>query len=634
MLYLQIETQRQPSMKNGLIVCIVAFSLLLAAACTRSAKPSDKATAPLHDTLYTEKAALDVYGKNPHRALLIIDSALLVGNIDEDRATFLKAKVFSLSTFEKNLDTARQMLEGLMVSDFVDVPQNRQDVLDLLVTVARIRSDNVSLIRWATEKSSFCRQHDLDTEASRTEAEIAVALYIMGDVEKSLSRLNGIIASLDNRRHFNEMDACIIALKRKITLLEDLERWDEIIPLANRINQKIKDFSENTDDYADGSVRMPPDKNKLHGYCDFYTTEAYAYIATAYAELGKLDSARHYLKLFKNGDYSRASSVNLMVASVYRCLGDYNTLLSVYEDVVADMGNDTLNSTYASMLYSHVLAAEARGNIGLANHYLHRYNTFNQQLTKNQLASRAFEYATRFHLKEEKLKAEKEQHRAEINKRISITLALFILIVIALCVWLLVQHRTIKRKNHALLEEISEAVKYKDLVDKIGAVVRSDTSSDKLPDLRIGHNNTMAERLSNDKAKIDNMTDEELFIFLNEIICDEKLFTDPNFGRQTLMSRFHISERRIGAAFSRGNKANSVGSDAGSAEKKSTSSLPEFIRERRLEYACRLLVDYPDLNIRDISDASGFGSPIVFNRAFKGKYNVTPTEYRSQLHKS
>ena len=39
-----------------------------------------------NDTLYTEKAAMDVYGTQPERALEIIDSAEMVGNLTEDRA--------------------------------------------------------------------------------------------------------------------------------------------------------------------------------------------------------------------------------------------------------------------------------------------------------------------------------------------------------------------------------------------------------------------------------------------------------------------------------------------------------------------------------------------------------------------
>lgn len=36
------------------------------------------------DTLYTEEAAMDVYAREPERALEIIDSALIVGNVSNN----------------------------------------------------------------------------------------------------------------------------------------------------------------------------------------------------------------------------------------------------------------------------------------------------------------------------------------------------------------------------------------------------------------------------------------------------------------------------------------------------------------------------------------------------------------------
>ena len=45
------------------------------------------------DTLYTAEVAMEVFNQDPGRALVIIDSALLVGNVDDNLATMLKAKI-------------------------------------------------------------------------------------------------------------------------------------------------------------------------------------------------------------------------------------------------------------------------------------------------------------------------------------------------------------------------------------------------------------------------------------------------------------------------------------------------------------------------------------------------------------
>lgn len=46
------------------------------------------------------------------------------------------------------------------------------------------------------------------------------------------------------------MDACIIALKRKINVLDIHNKTENIIPLAQRIIEKIDDYREHRDEYA------------------------------------------------------------------------------------------------------------------------------------------------------------------------------------------------------------------------------------------------------------------------------------------------------------------------------------------------------------------------------------------------
>ena len=115
---------------------------------------------------------------------------------------------------------------------------------------------------------------------------------------------------------------------------------------------------------------------------------------------------------------------------------------------------------------------------------------------------------------------------------------------------------------------------------------------------------------------MDKLNDEQLFEYLSNVIRSEELFLYPNFGRQVLIDRFHLTDRRIGAAF---------------AQAESCSSLPDFIRDLRLEYACQLMTDNPKMSISDVATASGFSNLTVFGRDFKRKYEVTPTYFKSQM---
>ena len=545
------------------------------------------------DTLYTADAALAVFDRNPERALLILDSAVIVGNLDEDLAKMLRAKVLCQSTTDLHFEEALQICEDLMQSDFVDNPTNRENVLDLLITITRRRGDNEQWIRWSTEKVELCRQQGDETEALRTEAEIGFSLAKLGEEERGIAKINGVIGALDEQRHFNEMDACIIAIKRKINLLDILGKPESIIPLAKRIIEKIDDYREHRDEYADNSFRMPPSDEQFVRYCNFYTAQAYCFLAKAYADMGQDDTARHYLALFEESDYGKTFSGRMMASNTWFVLGDYDKMLAIYDLAAERLGTDTMNLDFSTMLYNRAVAAEAAGNYQTATGYWHRYETIKKTLDRKQQEGQAYHYAARYKLQEERMNTEREQAKAKHNQ--SLAYAGFILVIISICfiIRLLIQRHAINRKNRVLTEQMMESMKYK---KEISNNSKLQTSNSKLQ-----------------TQDLDELNDEQLFDYLSDVISGEKLFLNQNFSRQLLIDRFHINERRIGAAFS------------------CCEGLPDFIRDLRLEYACQLFADHPEMSISDVATASGFSSLTVFGRDFKRKYEVTPTYFKSQM---
>ena len=123
--------------------------------------------------------------------------------------------------------------------------------------------------------------------------------------------------------------------------------------------------------------------------------------------------------------------------------------------------------------------------------------------------------------------------------------------------------------------------------------------------------NKKNETVQEDKAVED--ADGELFKQLTDAIRNEQLYTVPKFGRKELVERFHLSSKRVSTAFSM----------AG-------TSVPEFIRECRLEHARQLIVERPDMTLVEIATASGFVHASTFTVDFKNKYGVSPTKYREQ----
>lgn len=130
---------------------------------------------------------------------------------------------------------------------------------------------------------------------------------------------------------------------------------------------------------------------------------------------------------------------------------------------------------------------------------------------------------------------------------------------------------------------------------------------------------TTETKANNDAAEVEKvdlsgMTDEELFQHITRVIMSEEMFRWPDFNRAAAMEHFSLSAARIGSAFAKGGGR----------------SLPEYVRNCRLDYACRLMVEQPDLNFVQIGKASGFQLTTTFYHDFKARFGVAPAEYRER----
>ena len=110
------------------------------------------------------------------------------------------------------------------------------------------------------------------------------------------------------------------------------------------------------------------------------------------------------------------------------------------------------------------------------------------------------------------------------------------------------------------------------------------------------------------------MDDKELFEHLSRVIRDEELFRRPDFNRSAVMEHFSLSAARVGGAFVRGGGM----------------GLPEFVRNCRLDYACRLMVERPELTFTEVGGVAGFSRTTIFYHDFKARYGMPPAEYRAQ----
>ena len=296
-------------MQKSTKAIIITLAVLTIGCTGKGTLPSGKNGGRGRDTLYTRQAAMNIYAYQPVRALQIIDSAVIVGNINDVRADIAKARIYSSTQMKGQVDsllggpkgvsydTARAIGVRLLRHDSVKVDLKKQkEILEILTYIARMQEDTIRWMQRSGELINVCHQLGAgsETDALRTEAEMGAALYLMGQQKKGIAKLDSAIFQLessllseDEERAFNELDALIVALKRKIVVLGSDDKYAELLPLARCIIERLDDYEQHPDAYHDGSEREPEDDTQKADYIHFYRSQAQNFITAAYTALGE-----------------------------------------------------------------------------------------------------------------------------------------------------------------------------------------------------------------------------------------------------------------------------------------------------------------------------------------------------------
>ena len=571
----------------------------------------------LGDTPYQQDTILVTYATNPERAKTLLDSALLLGNISEYRAQCIRARIYSKSLVEQRQDSAILICKELLGHDSVrNDAAEQENILDLLIATSRAKPDYEQYMHWAAQKAELCQKQGEETERWRSEADVGYVMTHLGQENEGLAKLDEAISHLDAPGSIDRMDAFIVACKRKINALNELHRYDEIIALGQRILDRLNHYESHAKDYAEDSYRLswsdhPNDRDR---YLDFSRAQANGFMAEANAMINEKAKAKEHLALFDQSDYGKTFKARRMIAPTQMALGMYDEALTTYAEIARRMAADTLNDDYAVILRSRAIAAHAKNHYVEAYDYQTRYADLSKVLSDSLMKGKAHEYAARYHDQEQKL--EIAQINAESQRKtIIIWAAVIIIMLISIfATRLLRQWRVIRRKNLVLVEQIGEAIEYK---EKYESLTPGPSPMGEGSDYSYGQKTQqvtpVAPAIESDLLSLDDISDDELFRRLRHAIKREHLYLDPSLDRQKIMDIFQLSRHRVGAAFAQGSEF---------------ASLSDFIRDCRLEYSCNLLVTRPDLSIKEVAAKSGFNYASNYSSDFKNRYTMTPSNYR------
>jgi len=415
------------------------------------------------DAAYQRDSILQVYVDDPDRALRMLDSAVMLGTIDDFNAQVVRATIYSKSLMEQRQDSALLICEALMQQDSVRLNKDHHEaVLDLLINISRAKSDDENYLLWATKKAELCRQQGAEIEQLRTEAEIGLVMTHLGREEEGIAKLDYCIQELDKPGSVNRMDAFVIAAKHKITVLTELNRPAEIIPLAQRVLDRLAHYEQNAQSYLVDRYRLqwnehPADRDRYLGFC---RAQACGYMAIGYAASGQREKAFEYLKRFDESGYGQTLSSRRIIMPAQIALGLYDEAMATADCEAKEMGEDTINAQYASILHDRAIVARAKGQYTEAYDWIRRYSVVSKAVSEQQHHSQAHDAAARYHAREQQLQLENAESERHLQGIILIGIVVLLVISIIAAVNFSRQHDRIAEKNRALIRIINDTYSF------------------------------------------------------------------------------------------------------------------------------------------------------------------------------
>lgn len=326
--------------------------------------------------------------------------------------------------------------------------------------------------------------------------------------------------------------------------------------------------------------------------------DIYAHQAVLLSRLGRQAEAKHYYALFmrhKEGlEYDYACIMPYLVENHL-----FHEVISLGKQRIANiMKIDGGNSFDLCYVYQTMGDAYARlGNYKQATEAFRKLNALRQRLLHAGQQSAMDELSVNYEQRQADLQQARQQSRMRMGA------AAIILLVVLLSGSVLVWRerrnaRVIMGKNRWMARHIEELEKQQSQALQEHVQVPQEP----LPASAPGHE-APAERPD---------TDSILYARLYNKIVNNRLYLDPALTRDMLLEELGIPKNKFSQLFRVYGK----------------TSFSSFISDLRLQYACKLLRQYPNYTIEVIARECGMPTESNFYTRFSEKYGMTPAAYR------
>ena len=284
---------------------------------------------------------------------------------------------------------------------------------------------------------------------------------------------------------------------------------------------------------------------------------------------------------------------------------------------------DTVNYYMVTIKKSLGRAYRDKGDYRTAARYFEQLAVLRDSIKAREQKSAALELAAVYETNEKDMFI--QQQAADMRMRNALLIfVVCIVFLLGVLLWRTIRHnRTIRCKNKAMVGTIEDLLVHKEELyrkKEENHLLKEQLQKEREVRAYIDGNALQAEEPGKSDVPVDPepetednnaVHDKMLFDKLEREIINRQLYLQPDFSREELIKTIYIPKNKFAPLF----------------KQYAGMSFSKYINNLRLEYAAKMLKDYPDYTVDTIAQECGMSTQ-SFYRLFSGKFGVTPTDFQ------
>lgn len=552
-----------------------------------------------HDSLINFAYIQKIHIQHPDYALQLLDSAEQnhLPGLQSFEIDMLRTMCYEIKG-EQILN--ERYVRRALTSDSVRlVPFRKLNMLTKLINSLVTQGKNEEALGYSREALDLARQ------LGKTEKE-AFVYFDVGRMYKKINLMDealkcyrqgiDLIKDSENVRVMADLS---YAYGELMAILMEVGHLEEAIGIGEKRVKLIARMSE--------KPGPPP------GYIDSQYGYAYSKLAYALMLAGQKKEAEEYYQRFMQTDFAASRDEVGQIIPYLLQAGRYEEALRINRDDMASFqksyGEDTVNYGYWIILDRFAQAYRGLQDYRQADAYQQRLTWLYDSIFSREQRSRAHEYATVFRLHEKDLQIANAKTEMQRRNFLLGGLSLLLVFLIAFSGIIWYNLRVMRRRNRVAVKQIDELMAKREEVRN--SCCQKDEVLQPVSPESLENTVQLPEQPDAGENNI-NKVEYERFLRLENAVIKDRLFLQPNFGRDELMELGSIGKNDLPRILRKYANADNVSI---------------YLNRLRVEYAIKLMKEKPYLSFDAISKEASFNSHSTFYRAFYKVCGMTPAQY-------